>query len=337
MAVPRARLRQQGLEHDRRYMLLKVEADGGLTNVQIVAFPACARLFQDVEGDDIVVTYRAPEAGDAPPEGAAPPPSPPPPAPLRVPLRPDTAGLATVEIRLFGSNTRAYRMAPAFDAWFSACLGFAAQLVYIGDGQRRVLAHSPRAEARPPPPGSWRASLSSLATYVTGGAAPEAPDWLTFNEAAPFLVATEASLRDVSARLPPGTSADMMRFRPVSNPPSSLPRWPLPGASYYTLGVFPRPSFWLRKAPGECHPGLLLPFRCEENEPTLKRYRTSSWMGRGRGTKTSGRSCRWTAAAAATNKARRRAWRSRPIAGGAGPSTSTTTRGGLARARPGRC
>lgn len=249
MAVPRARLRQQGLEYDRRYMLLKVEADGGLTNVQIMNFPACARLFQDVEGDDIVVTYRAPEAGDAPPEGAAPrpPPPPPPPAPLRVPLRPETAGRVTVEIRLFGSDTRAYRMGPAFDDWFSACLGFEAQLVYIGDGQRRVLAHSPRAEAQPSP-GSWRASLSSLAAYVTGGAAPEeAPDWLTFNEAAPFLVATEASLRDVSARLPPGTSADILRFRPVSNSPSPLPPWLLADASCYTLGGFPRPSGCVRR------------------------------------------------------------------------------------------
>lgn len=210
MAVTRARLQQQGLEHDRRYMLLKVEADGGLTNVQIVSFPECARLFQDVEGDDIVVTYRAPE-GEAPGRAVIPEPR----APLRVPLRPDTAGLATVEVRLFGSNTRAFRMGPAFDGWFSACLGFDAWLVYIGDGQRAVLAHSPRAGS--PPQGSWRASLSSLASYVTRGAAPEAPDWLTFNEAAPFLVATEASLRDVSARLPPGMSADMLRFRPVSN------------------------------------------------------------------------------------------------------------------------
>ena len=87
MAVTRARLLQQGLEHDRRYMLLKAEADGSLTNVQIVGFPACARLFQDVEGDDIVVTHRPP-AAEAPGR-----------APLRVPLRPDTAGLATVEVR----------------------------------------------------------------------------------------------------------------------------------------------------------------------------------------------------------------------------------------------
>ena len=275
MAVKRARLLQQGFEHDRRYMLLKVEADGGLTNVQIVNFPACARLFQDVEGDEIVVTHRPPEGEQRPS--------------LRVPLRPDTAGLVTVEVRLFGSNTQAYRMGAAYDAWFSACLGFDAWLVYIGDGRRAVLAHSPRAGA--PPPGSWRASLASLAAYVTpGSGAPEVPDWLTFNEAAPYLVATEASLRDVSARLPVGTSADMMRFRPVSNPPLFLwpPPLPAPPATFGSPGL--RATRGRRKAiPGY----LLLSWR---DRTDAERCRTSLWTETWRGTKTFGRSCRLTAA-----------------------------------------
>lgn len=39
-------------------------------------------------------------------------------------------------------------------------------------------------------------------------------DFLTFNEAAPFLVTSRASLRDVSSRLPQGEEMDMIAFRP---------------------------------------------------------------------------------------------------------------------------
>ncbi|KAK8106235.1 uncharacterized protein PG998_003299 [Apiospora kogelbergensis] len=207
---------KQGLEHDRRFMLLKLLEDGSLQNVQIINFPECSRLFQAIDGDDIVVTHRPPGTTN---HGADP--------ELRVPLRPNTAGLETVDIQLFGTDTRAYRMgAEPYDRWFSACLGYEVLLVYIGDGRRRILAHSPRQEAEAErtknlasattPSSSW---LSTITSYITGTprnatSEEDNDDWLTFNEAAPYLVASQASLRDVSSRLPPGEDADMMRFRP---------------------------------------------------------------------------------------------------------------------------
>ncbi|KAK6853382.1 hypothetical protein PG995_010194 [Apiospora arundinis] len=230
MPLDTARLTKQGLEHDRRFMLLKVREDGSFQNVQIIYFPECARLFQAIDGDDIVVTHRPAETAT---QNQGPDPK------LRVPLRPDTAGLGTVDIQLFGADTRAYRMgAEPYDRWFSTCLGYEVILVYIGDGRRRILAHSPRQEAEaeaererantntaPTTTTTTTSSssfswLSSITSYVTGR--PQKPteseedddDWLTFNEAAPYLVASQASLHDVSSRLPPGETVDMMRFRP---------------------------------------------------------------------------------------------------------------------------
>lgn len=52
-------------------------------------------------------------------------------------------------------------------------------------------------------------------SYLTGTSErPAQLPWLTFTDVAPFLVTTEASLRNVSARMSAGHSVDMYRFRP---------------------------------------------------------------------------------------------------------------------------
>ncbi|KAK8079820.1 hypothetical protein PG997_007638 [Apiospora hydei] len=225
MPLETARLNKQGLEHDRRFMLVKVREDGSLQNVQVLYFPECTRLFQAIDGDDIVVTHRPPDTGNHEAKTSG---QPSVDTELRVPLKPNTAGLETIDIQLYGADARAYRMgAELYDRWFSACLGYDVLLVYIGDGRRQILAHSPRQEAEAERantalPSSW---ISSITSYITGGPqqngsegsgddGEEDDDWLSFNEAAPYLVASQASLRDVSSRLPPGETADMMRFRP---------------------------------------------------------------------------------------------------------------------------
>ncbi|KAK8042731.1 hypothetical protein PG994_013214 [Apiospora phragmitis] len=230
MPLKTARLNKQGLEYDRRFMLLKVREDGSLQNVQVLYFPECTRLFQAIDGDDIVVTHRPPETGD---NGVKASEQPRDDTELRVPLEPNTAGLEPIDIQLYGADARAYRMgAEPYDRWFSACLGYDVLLVYIGDGRRRILAHSPRQEAEaektnmtPITATSSSSWISSITSYIigtphrsggegSGDDTEEDDDWLTFNEAAPYLIASQASLRNVSSRLPPGETADMMRFRP---------------------------------------------------------------------------------------------------------------------------
>ncbi|KAI0457526.1 MOSC domain-containing protein [Xylaria acuta] len=218
LSVPRARLRRESVEHDRRFMLLKVRPDGEYKNIQIPYFPECALFHQRLDGDDgIVVTYHVPSppifTPVVPEQRTA----------LRVPLSPRLEGRDTVDVSIGGSPTVAYRMGDPYDAWFTACFGYEVKLVYIGDKGRDVLAHRPREHYlwRQQQPQQQQRSgwLSSIAAYVPGvgggdGKRDDASEQLTFNEIAPFLVTSRASLRDVSNRLPEGEEMDMRRFRP---------------------------------------------------------------------------------------------------------------------------
>ncbi|KAI0852986.1 MOSC domain-containing protein [Daldinia vernicosa] len=212
VSLDRASLQREGLRYDRRFMLLKVEAGGGYKNMQVFHFPECALFHQAIVDDDghVVVTYRIPE------HPLVVPPPPEQHAALRVPLNPAIAGLETVDIRLYSSSTAAYRMGDTYDAWFSACLGYPAILVYIGDNRRSVLAHAPQPEQPQPQTQSWSSYLTSFVPYYGQQWPPkgeEAPG-IVFNEAAPFLLTSKASLRNVSARLPEGQEMDMVKFRP---------------------------------------------------------------------------------------------------------------------------
>ncbi|KAI0152462.1 MOSC domain-containing protein [Hypoxylon sp. NC0597] len=209
LSVPTAQLRREGLQYDRRFMLLKVEADGQYKNIQTAYFPECTLFYQALDDDHVVVTYRIPEKPliDPPPPEQR--------TALRVPLNPSIDGLEVVDIKLFGSNTVAYRMDDPYNAWFSACFGYSAVLVYIGNNRRPVLAHSPKPEPQQQRD-SWFSSITSFIPlpYYHQSQAKHEPTGLTFNEAAPFLLTSKASLRDVSARLPEGKTMDMIKFRP---------------------------------------------------------------------------------------------------------------------------
>ena len=122
-----------------------------------------------------------------------------------------------------------------YDQWFTACFGFEVILVYIGDHGREVLAHKPRDHYlwRQPQPRQQNGWISSIAAAIPslgvsdGGSGKKKngeANQLTFNDIAPFLVTSRASLRDVSKRLPEGVDIDIRRFRPnivVDDDPNS--------------------------------------------------------------------------------------------------------------------
>ncbi|KAI8956263.1 MOSC domain-containing protein [Xylaria longipes] len=214
LSVARTRLRRESVEHDRRYMLLKVQPDGEYKNIQIAGFPECALFHQRLDGNEIVVTYYVPSppifTPVVPEQHTA----------LRVPLSPKLEGRDTVGVSLGGSVTTAYFMGDPYDAWFTACFGYKVKLVGLGDQGREVRAHRPSEhhlwQQQQQQRGGW---LSSIAAYVPGvrdwaGKRDDGSEQLTFNEIAPFLVTSKASLRDVSNRLPEGLEMDMRRFRP---------------------------------------------------------------------------------------------------------------------------
>ncbi|KPM33978.1 hypothetical protein AK830_g12595 [Neonectria ditissima] len=197
-----ARLGPQGIRHDRRFMLCKVEESGDLSKMQLSKYPQCTLFAQEIVGDTIHVRYLTPPEPLLPsrPEQAT---------VLEVLLEPDLKALEKADINLHQSLVVAYRMGPRYDAWFSACFGFDTALVFIGDGRRPVLGtFSPN---RLPAAKSW---ISSVTSYVAGSTAePGEEDWLAFTDCAPYLVTTEQSLRNVSARLATG-EVEMGAFRP---------------------------------------------------------------------------------------------------------------------------
>ncbi|KAH7031216.1 uncharacterized protein B0I36DRAFT_323432 [Microdochium trichocladiopsis] len=275
-AVQRARLRVEGVEHDRRFMLLKVVApkDAGADGaseaskssssaaaaattsykpVQVVKMPEAALFSQrlvvngsdhhrpldqdeqqqqdpDAEPDTIEVTYNIPETPVAPSHPSQS-------QPLLVPLQPTAdflRGCAIVDVSLMGSRGAGYRMGDPYDAWFSACLGYEAHLVYVGDFQRKILAHLPGGGGSGDVNGGMGGGLlpsglsSTMSSYFPAGllqsvfgssasASPSAREpTLVYNESAPFLVTNRASLRDFSRRFEDEGSAgmDMTKFRP---------------------------------------------------------------------------------------------------------------------------
>ncbi|KAI5463379.1 MOSC domain-containing protein [Mariannaea sp. PMI_226] len=196
-----AELCPQGIQHDRRFMLCKVEESGHLSKMQLARYPECSLFAQEIVGDSIRVRYLIPEqplVPSAPEQRKV----------LEVPLEPDIKVLDTADVNLHQSLVAAYRMGETYDTWFSACFGFDVALIYIGDGKRPVLgSFSPKSQ---PAPKSW---FASMASHVMGGQADDEEDWLTFTDCAPFLVTTEKSLENVSARLA-GSELGMDAFRP---------------------------------------------------------------------------------------------------------------------------
>ncbi|KAF7560615.1 hypothetical protein G7046_g3523 [Stylonectria norvegica] len=206
ISLDAAKLGPQGIQHDRRFMLCRVDDAGELTKIQIDRYPQCALFVPaiDVVRQRVLVRYLItadPVLPECPEHRAV----------LDIPLEPDLAALQPVHINLHQSLVAAYRMGDPYDAWFSACFGFATALVFIGDGRRPVLgSFSPKLPAPSP---SW---MTSLARYVSGTAtADPEDDWLAFSDCAPYLVTTEQSLAAVSERLANDPEpVDMRRFRP---------------------------------------------------------------------------------------------------------------------------
>ncbi|KAF4990827.1 hypothetical protein FDECE_14225 [Fusarium decemcellulare] len=200
--VESAKLGPQGLAYDRRFMLCRIEESGELSKIQLSKYPECSLFAQEVVGDKIRVRYLTPKIPLVPKQPKQN-------TVLEVPIEPKLDRLDRADVNLHQSLVLAYRMGPEYDAWFSACFGFDTALVFIGDGRRPVLGtFSPKAQTGP------QSLLSSLASYFVGdGGSRTEEDWLAFSDCAPYLFATEQSLKNVSARLA-GCDVDMRAMRP---------------------------------------------------------------------------------------------------------------------------
>lgn len=162
-------------------------------------------MIESDEGTKIRVRYDTPKKAVAPP-------TPEMQETLELPLEPDFKGAEKVDVNLHQSMVSAFKMGNPYDKWFTACFGFDTVLLYIGDGRRPVLGtFSPKSQQQASQ--TQKGWLSSITSYISGSDnANGEPDWLTFTDCAPLLVATEASLANVNKRLDKPIS--MIKFRP---------------------------------------------------------------------------------------------------------------------------
>ncbi|KAK4498064.1 hypothetical protein PRZ48_010720 [Zasmidium cellare] len=201
---------KHGFPHDRRFMVLQVlkEDDGSVKykNIHVAHFPESVRFFPslDLEGERVKVTYKPANGGEE--------------KSIDFPLYPETDDLETVEVDMHKSPTNAFKMPQKYNDWFSSCYGFDVILAYLGRNYRKVLmSTSHNKQAPKPPTNSWLSSITSTATsYLTGTNKENSPDTkiLTFNDCAPYLIASSRSMDDLHHRLPTPSTMDILKFRP---------------------------------------------------------------------------------------------------------------------------
>jgi uncharacterized protein YcbX len=204
--MDKAVVTKNGFQHDRRFMLLKVltevpDAEGPkFKNMAVSGFPEMTLFHTDISfpendpGGEIAVTFQPPTGEEKI---------------IRMPLQPDTSRLKQSDVNLHGSPTKAYQMDAKYNQWFTECFGFPVVIVYLGENLRPVLfPRSPNNQ----PQKSWLSSITSSIPLL--GASENEEETITFADCAPYLVVTEDSLHDVSARLPEGEKMDITKYRP---------------------------------------------------------------------------------------------------------------------------
>lgn len=205
ISLQHAKLDRQGVQYDRWFTLVRVHDDGHLEPVEVVKYAACALFETEIIDEHVIVRYRIPEEPLFPP-------TPEQKTALKIPLHPDVSKSETVEVDLYKSKCHGYRMSESYNSWFSSCFGFKTVLVYIGDARRPVLGTmSPYVQSQQNR--GWLSTITSYVNYLTGYGAQD-PHALTFTSVAAFLIATEASVNELSGRLAEGVEMDVRKFRP---------------------------------------------------------------------------------------------------------------------------
>jgi uncharacterized protein YcbX len=204
-SVEKAVVIKTGFSHDRRFMLLKVEQDESgtrkLKNMAVAEFSEMTLFLTSIKfpvhGKDgeITVNFSPPGADKKS---------------ITIPLEPDASSMPPLEVTMHGSYTKAYEMESSYNDWFSECFGYPVVLAYLGNHLRPVLFQT--LSIRQAAPSSWFYGITKHIPLLAENQEDEPK--ITFADCAPFLVVTEDSLHDVSARLPQGETMDITKYRP---------------------------------------------------------------------------------------------------------------------------
>jgi uncharacterized protein YcbX len=195
----------RGFQYDRRFLLVKTFPQK--KNMHISDFPEMCLFLTSIvyptkgnpSGGIIIVTHVEPGSTNH--------------QILEVPLRPETSVLSTMGITMHSSPTNGYDMGPHYNQWFSKCFGYEVVLLYLGENRREVLGNmSPAVTWKQQQQQSWMSNLVSR--LPVSGDVPGVDEGIGFADVAPYLVVTERSWKDASARLPESEPLDITKFRP---------------------------------------------------------------------------------------------------------------------------
>jgi uncharacterized protein YcbX len=128
---------------------------------------------------------------------------------ITVPLLPDVSNLASLDINMHNSPTKAYDMGVMYNDWFSACFGFQVILAYLSEHGRPVLGNlSPDIVT---PTNGWLSGLTGPIS-ILGSKTPVSK--IGFSDCAPFLIASTASMASIRPRVPADEDFTIIKFRP---------------------------------------------------------------------------------------------------------------------------
>ena len=135
---------------------------------------------------------------------------------IEIPLEPEIDGLKEMTVDMHRSATSAYVMPEVYSAWFSGCLGYEVQFVYLGAWRREILGNlmPKNTSASEGEGGGWFSGITKSIPYFGAEEKQEDNKILTFADIAPYLLVSETSLHEVSSRLPEGEEMDVRKFRP---------------------------------------------------------------------------------------------------------------------------
>ncbi|OQV01889.1 MOSC domain-containing protein [Cladophialophora immunda] len=217
-----------GFPHDRRFMLFNVAQRKNMAVAHFTEMCLFTTAFSP--NGEVIVTYTKDHVFDHPDRKVGP-------ELLPVPLSPETAGLAEVEVTMHYSPCIGYDMGEEYNRWFSERFGYEVKLLYIGGNRRKVLGNMPPKAAAQERTGavasanaganSWLGSITSTATSlaraITGAGDSDTDkedqyegidEGISFADVAPYLVISTKSWENAQRRLPADEEMDISKFRP---------------------------------------------------------------------------------------------------------------------------
>lgn len=193
VSIPTAKICAQGIEYDRRYILLKCRDDGTYKYGFVGDMPEMALFHSALSSPTtFTVSYHTPPAPVAPFNHSQQ-------TTIEIPFEPVVTNLEQTEITLHKkSDFPAYIMPDKYNKWFSECFGYKVVLAYLGDG-----LGSPTKEKNAQ---DWIPKLEAII--------PNPSETLAFSDGGALLVTSEKSMEDLHPRLANDEKAIHEKFRP---------------------------------------------------------------------------------------------------------------------------